>query len=556
MSPSRRQAVTELSLALGGALLLFAAALALCGALELLAGRAVSGANALVALLASAAFLWRSAAPLGARARAAVVLAFAASVLLAGLVEAAFFDLSWDGQDYHQQAIANLAGGWNPLTAPREPADFYRNVWLNHYPKASWTAAASLLLATGSMEAAKACNLLLAAAAFLTALGALLQEERLRARHAAALAALIALNPVVTCQLFTHYVDGMAASALTAMGASFLAALRRPRLAPLVSLGAATALALNLKFTCTVYAGIAAVCFGLFCLLRRQRRALAALALGVALGVLVLGYHPYVTSLVRYGNPLYPTAAAGSRFGTRFVLQSQAPASFLERSRAAKFALSLLARSANDFTVSEVALKFPLQVAPAELRAFKDPDVRFGGFGPLFGAAFLLSCGVWIAAARGQPGAALLALLALATALANPEPWWSRYSPQLWLPPLLAVFAAQVSPSPRLRKAGALVALLAALDAAAVLGVSLAANARESSRVRRTLLSLERGAAEVPVYVGPLQGAARLLKDHGIRFRLVERPEDLPCRAPLTPGTLYSPAGCSPPPEANRGSQP
>jgi hypothetical protein len=65
-------------------------------------------------------------------------------------------------------------------------------------------------------------------------------------------------------------------------------------------------------------------------------------------------------------------------------------------------------------------------------------DVRIGGFGPLFGGIVLLMLAALIIGGRGPTweGGVLIFLLFICTVI-NPEMWWARYVPGLWLVPVL-----------------------------------------------------------------------------------------------------------------------
>lgn len=79
------------------------------------------------------------------------------------------FDLSWDGQTYHQTAILQLHDGWNPYYATLSNT-VQHSIWANHYPKASWIMAATILNFTNSIEASKCINLYFIVVSFLVSL--------------------------------------------------------------------------------------------------------------------------------------------------------------------------------------------------------------------------------------------------------------------------------------------------------------------------------------------------------------------------------------------------
>ncbi|HEX9288833.1 MAG TPA: hypothetical protein VF904_04840 [Anaeromyxobacteraceae bacterium] len=81
--------------------------------------------------------------------------------------------------------------------------------------KGCWIAAAAVYGLTGRVQSSKLFHLVLAADAFAAALSALVAVPRLGRAAAVACAALAALDTIAVVQLFTVYVDGQIASAIT-----------------------------------------------------------------------------------------------------------------------------------------------------------------------------------------------------------------------------------------------------------------------------------------------------------------------------------------------------
>ena len=143
-----------------------------------------------------------------------VVTVLAASLALA----ATFMDLTWDGQWYHQTAVYKMAEGWNPLRDPVH--DFGRhtwNLWVLHYAKGPWYVALALFVTTGNIEIAKAASAIAPAIALLVVVAAAL-DLGLERRWAILVGLLIALNPVTTCGIVTHQVDGILVSLMACCG--------------------------------------------------------------------------------------------------------------------------------------------------------------------------------------------------------------------------------------------------------------------------------------------------------------------------------------------------
>ena len=109
--------------ALGMSLALALAAPSLTASILLACGVALSPVTLLLTWAAVAAWTWRRVdagrnsglhSPL-TPPRAVVIGAAGGIVALAMAAESRIFDLSYDGQTYHQVAVRALARGWNPV---------------------------------------------------------------------------------------------------------------------------------------------------------------------------------------------------------------------------------------------------------------------------------------------------------------------------------------------------------------------------------------------------------------------------------------------------------
>jgi hypothetical protein len=465
-------------------------------------------------------------------ARAAVTAIAAA--LLAGTfavwISACVLDVTADGQYYHQQAIVDLHGGWNPWreAPPQSPAD----IWTQHYPKADWILGASAYALTGQVESGKAFHLVFAAASFVLALAA--AGELFRPRWIAMLVALLlALNPVTTVQLFGGYVDGEVSSLLVCLVA--LAVLERvaPHPDQRLALLFATALVADLKFTGGPYAVMLAG--GLPVVLARERRWREAwrevlpLASGLVVAVAFFGFNPYVTNFLEQGHPLYPVAGANA---IEFMTGST-PADFQRMNRVAGLVVSLFSRSENLAEPDQSRLKWPFTYTEEELGSFCIPDTRVGGFGPLAGAVAIVTVVLVLALAARAPGLRRpwlwAAAIAAGSAALNPYAWWARYIPQLWMVPIAVVLASWPE------RARLVVILRLALVAVLVLNAGLVAKmsvegARDgSANVLRQIESLKRCGRPIVVYFSSATSARTRFRERGLDYREVASIDDLPC---------------------------
>jgi hypothetical protein len=431
------------------------------------------------------------------------------------------FDITWDGQAWHAYLIEHLRSGWNPLRTRLEPSRDLFNTIANHYPKAVEILAAEVGTWTGRFDDGRIVHFVAIPPALLLSF-ACFRRLGVPGGGAAALSLLAVLNPVVVTQALTYYVDGFLYLMLVCAGASLtLLVLGGDGAALWTSFVLASLLAINTKppglvsLAVFVLAGVGAL------VLQRRVRAAAAVAALFALLIVATGWHPYVQNLLGFGNPFYPSLGSDGRFALETLVSQQRPEGMQERSRGARLLLSTFARS--DGSSQPPRLKPPWSVDRGELDAFVHPDVRSGGFGPLFALALLCSL---LAAGTGSSLRdalrrwALPAVL-LASALIHADAWWARYAPQLWLVPLVAAAIPLAEGRTWRRHLAAAVVVILALDVTLVAHTNLGHTLWESRRMRRQL-SRAKKLPEACFAIGDdYFGARARLVELGVRHRLV-----------------------------------
>lgn len=465
---------------------------------------------------------------------------FALGVLLAG----SFFDFGWDGQWYHQTAVYQMAHGWNPLRDPMHsfPPDI--ETWVRYYAKGPWYVALALFQTTHHIEWAKAAPWIALAASFLAVFAVSLDFGR-RRRVAFVIASLVALNPVVLCELASYLVDGLVASFLACFIAAMIGSFRRPgALTAWVAIASAI-LCINAKQTGLVYICFAIAAGGLYVLARRRDRLVRFTIIQLAtvlLGAALFGFNPYVTNTVHRGNPFYPWVgtAANPGFSQRERDPNEryeTPANLVGRNRVYRLAYSIFGRpGAQPVTGGANAqLMWPFDVRWNDFNVFRIHGVRVAGFGPLFSGALLIGFAL-LGLALIRPGGprlvlALLAGTIVASLLIGPHTWWARYAPQLWWLPVVAVIGGLAVPNRRATRwiASGLAALLlanATLIAFAHFRWEIAA-----TRTLREQMAFLRAQESVEVdfaYFGESFGER--LRAAGVKFRAVRR---LQCENPI-----------------------
>jgi len=386
--------------------------------------------------------------------------AIALGVMAVSLIlAAAFFDMSWDGLWYHQTAVYQMAHGWNPLKDPLHPFTPHLQDWLHFYAKGPWYVALAIFQITHNIEWAKAAPWAALAAMFL-AVFAVLIDFGMRRRTAAVIAAIVSLNPVVTCELASYYVDGLMISFLACFVAAMSRWFRRPSLLMLLIAIASAILCINAKLN-----GLAYLCFfsaagGLYVLIKQRDLLLRYAAIQIAsvlLGVALFGFNPYVTNYMYRGHPFYPilgTAAypSLSQRGQDPIELYETPKNMMGRDRYVRFFYSIFGRPIR-FTnpnSENAILMWPFDVSWKDFSIFYFHEERISGFGPLFSGALIL-CLLLLVAALIRPGIPRLVIVLftgaiLLSLMVSIHTWWARYGPQLWWLPIIAVVAGLAIP--------------------------------------------------------------------------------------------------------------
>ncbi|KIL41895.1 hypothetical protein SD70_04630 [Gordoniibacillus kamchatkensis] len=456
----------------------------------------------------------------------AVSAGLSAVLFLCGfLVSGHFYDLSYDGQSYHQEAIIHLAEGWNPVYDKELALPTGQSIWINHYAKASEIAAATVYKATGLLEHSKVMNLLAMAASGLLSLAALLSLRPERRVAAWAVAFLLALNPVAVYQSFTFYVDGLLGSLLLCLLALGTLIVMRPGWLLLAAYTLAMIMVMNIKFTAIGYAGVLTAGLLIALYMSEQFAALKRLfrvaAIGAIIGVLIVGYNPYVTNTLRDGHPFYPLAGENAID----VVKNFTPRNLERMNRFEQVAASYFGVPMGNSTDKKpTQFQWPFTFTAKELPTFAETDVAVAGFGPLFSGALVLALIVFALAFRKRPGITLAAVGVVAvlavSAFLNPAAWWARYVPQFWVIPLVGVWLAFCLNGSRVvHAAGFALAAVIAVNALLVSGIFVTKQWAWSEQLRNQLAQLQSVPQPVKADFTYSWSNRERLKAYGIAFK-------------------------------------
>lgn len=466
--------ISSFNLLLGSSILVFISSILLISSISYFLSYSISWIEIFLATCISLSFQWWGVNRYFKehKLKTFVILCSSLSIILLGsmYVSGTFYDLSHDGQTYHQEAIIQLANGWNPFYENLVPEihSQYRLKLINSFSKGSWIPAAALYKITGSVEKSKAFNFLLILASFFVSFSALICFHKITLKTAAILSTLLSFNPVSICQSLSFYVDGQLSSLLISLASlSYLLFIRWDKVI-MLALALNIMIALNVKFTGVVYTSI--FVFGLltyFFLYRRVKfgsRVLILSAISILVGICFIGYSPYIINTIRHGHPFYPIFGPGSAD----IVTSDMPANFLEMNRFEKLFLSIFSKSENVFQPKVSRLKWPFTVSKDELNAFGFPDTRVGGWGPLFGGVIIISMvillfgfGMDLRKAKVAAGVSLFIMISI---IVNWESWWARFSPQLWIIPMPFIILSKYIQKGLLKHLGRILILALAIN--------------------------------------------------------------------------------------------
>ena len=364
------------------------------------------------------------------------------------------YDLSIDGNDYHKTAIAFIKNGWNPLY--ESARDFQKHnskvipinkkskvdIWIEHYPKASWIYAAVMYNLTGCIEAGKALIVILSIMLLIITYNVL--RKILDKNWSIVFTIFLVLNPIVLTQIFTFYVDGI-------MGICFLIQLlllfmvdpeEKANMPLWISIISISTIFCNLKFTGLMCSGVIAATFYFYWLFKYKnikvfKRLTILFTIVYVTSIFLVGSNSYVKNTIDHINPLYPLIGKNKVD----IVTTMQPKDFAKMSKLEKWYYSMFSKTENTtYYQNRPTLKYPFIVYSSEVKQLYIPDTRIGGFGPLFALSFILSIIVFIPMfiilIKNEKDKMKYVLIPIITTLITMvllgESWWARYVPHFY----------------------------------------------------------------------------------------------------------------------------
>ena len=367
-----------------------------------------------------------------------------------------FYDFSFDGQWYHQDAIILLKNSWNPfydLPILDEIASGKNANYINCYPKAPWTISACLYATTGAIEYAKFYQLVLLAASFFFSIHYTLRWFSFSLVSASLLSFVIAFSPVVVGQSLSFYVDGqLAVFSLLALYFICDWITNFEKKVPVVLLGLCLIYLTNIKFTGLIYS-LVFLFFAFSWVFWKDRgsalKMLLSLSVVMTLAIFVFGYPTYGTNILHKGHPFYPIM--GKNNEGKEIASSQYPLNFFGKNRFEKFYLASFALP--NYTAPKTHPSIPKElftsnVVKASLPYYRNHQpVEMSALGPLQAELLILLLPLFLLSFLFYRKSWIYVLFfgLVTSCVIQPELWNYRYVPQLLYIYLLMIIPVLLS---------------------------------------------------------------------------------------------------------------
>lgn len=444
-------------------MLLPAILLAECGITWLLGGRITPFAFPVGFILAYISALRLAKQPLNSKGIVPIVCVIFVLVLLCYFLH----DSSCDGFLYHQQGVAALSEGWNPIynhhcgidedVAYRweklstkthvGPMDVSGIVWVDHYAKGQETLCATVMSTFGNIEIGKIANFFLPLSSFFFSLMALNRHFPIWTnRKKMFLAFIIAFPPIIWNQVFTFYIDFVLYPLIVIAFCSVIL-YECDKLRFCVILASLVIIAFSVKLNMFMWLGML-YCGILVYLFFKRHYKMVRLSFIVGVTAVIVAlftsvYNPYITNTIDHRSPFYPLMGGEVNID---IMSHIEPDAFKGLSVVEKIVAADLSRPTTGNDCKELQCPYG-GYKLSNVKACGAVDPRVGGTGLFWIDCLLLSIILFIASKSYKKKYSqlylLIAALFFATQFIVPGGWWYRYVSYIYLIPLLFLFASE-----------------------------------------------------------------------------------------------------------------
>ena len=465
------------------------------------------------------------------------------------------YDISFDGQAYHGEAINTMLEGWNPIHQPQsqgrnsyaDSTDQY--VFLDSYPKLAWYHSAIVHDLTGDYRDIKVLNLAILIPTLIFVFLALSRFEFSKDffRNNAIrllLTVLITINPITLVQATTVSIDGLVYSLLVIL-MSILVHIYLEYQNEIqnqfslwlhfINLAAVYCVLSNVKTSGLVYASFFVGGFGFYLFLQKGwqiRNFLITFVISVVLAVCVFGFNPYITNSIYYKSPLYPV------FNSKVDYYSiNTPINIRDKNNIEVLVYSIL--SIGDMG-DYINAKLPFVIYGTEMDALVHTQAKKAGFGPLFSGALVLSLisiviliyEMYVAITQNKGDlkdryryfgklALFVSILAslLASVIITKNSSSFRLVPQLWLLLVVPIIYSFTSHFQIARILGIITSAVVILNLIIIGGIYFGNQLKVSDIVTTKLHNLEKSGDYFKIYFGYSTGTRQLFRENNIYYQ-------------------------------------
>ncbi len=455
--------------------------------------------------------------------------------LLMIIISSKFYDISWDGQEYHQETIFAITDKqWNPIRNYNPPADTfpYLSTWVKHYPKASEILSSSIYIITQRIESAKAFNLLFILSSFCLSLFFLTKELKIHLTKSLLLSFIIAFNPVSIYQSLTFYLDGEISSLIICGFILLIMLAKTDKKIYLYSFILLITLLINFKSTGIIFSIFLCVEYLLLLIIDKHplkkiaKKTILLLLAGIC-AICIFGLNPYVYNTIHFKNPVYPLVGENSiDIMTPNRPQGYENLNKIERMFVSNFMLTI------DPNTNEITKRLPLSFTYSNLIPMLYGDTRIGGFGPFFMEISLLA-GIsilYLLTLKNVDKAVKYKLLFYCCTifffvLIFPESWWARYVPLLYIIPVIITipYFMKIKYLPFIVE---LLTFFLIINNLYISFVYFDNQIKFTKQINQTLKELERNNEKIYVYkYGEFHNNIQKLKENNLKYEIVEDKE-------------------------------
>ena len=358
-------------------------------------------------------------------------------LIISYFISILFFDISGDGQWYHQDIIIALKNGWNPVYHNYTSTDGSQ-IYVQHYSKGHETISASIYYLTGNIESGKMINILVAISCYIVSLQFF--KKHFSKFKSISYAFIITFNPIVVTQAFTYYIDGFTYNVFIIFIFSIINYFKIQNHNNAILFIASISIFFSLKFTSLPILAITTF-ISVAYLIYKKRKLKAQFIrpiLFAIIPIVLLCSHPYITNILENKSIFYPALEKNKN-----VLSVHIPMEIQEKNNIYKLFISLFSKTGTPDKNITSGLKIPYTFSLDEIKKLGNTTIVLGGFGVFFSGILINSTLIFIASLfykldQKNKFEILFFIIGLILyIIIFPEPWLARILPQIYILPIL-----------------------------------------------------------------------------------------------------------------------